>query len=151
VSTARSGVEAQKTSNRSALPHAASFAGHRERLTAIIAAGIAQGAGGRLCVLGAGNCHDLDLTHLATLFGEIHLVDIDAAAIEGARDRQDETTKSRIVCHAPIDLSGLVDRIDRWKQMQVTPDEVMNHPAEASRHIADALPGPFDVVHRRAS
>jgi hypothetical protein len=146
VSTARAGVEAQKTSNRSALPHAASFAGHRERLTAIVEASIVPGAHARLCVLGAGNCHDLDLAHLATLFGEIHLVDIDAASVEGARDRQDGTLKSRIVCHAPVDLSGLVDRIDRWKQMNVTPEEVMNHPADASRKIVEALPGPFDVV-----
>jgi hypothetical protein len=146
VSTARAGVEAQKTSNRSALPHAASFAGHRARLTAIVAADLAPGEGGRLCVLGAGNCHDLDLARLAALFDEIHLVDIDPSAIEGARDRQDAQIQSRIFCHAPIDLSGLVDRVDRWKQMQVTPEELMNHPADASRRIVEALPGPFDVV-----
>jgi hypothetical protein len=146
VSTAREGVEAQRASNRSALPHEASFAGHRERLTAIVAQGAESDAGGRLCVLGAGNCHDLDLARLSAAFREIHLVDIDAAAIEGARDRQEEAVRSRIVCHAPVDLSGLVDRIDRWKQMQVTPDEVMNHPAEASRKIVETLPGPFDVV-----
>jgi hypothetical protein len=54
--------------------------------------------------------------------------------------------KARLFCHEPIDLSGLVDRLDRWKEMQVTPEEVMNHPAETSRKITESLPAPFDVV-----
>ena len=146
MSSAKAGVEAQKVSNRSALPHAAAFAGHRERLTSIVASSAPPDAEGRLCVLGAGNCHDLDLVRLAALFREIHLVDIDQAAIEGARDRHDDAVKARLFCHEPIDLSGLVDRLDRWKEMQVTPEEVMNHPAETSRKITESLPAPFDVV-----
>jgi len=145
VSSVRAGVEAQRISNQSALPHAAAFAGHRERLTKIVIADTAADAGGRLCVLGAGNCHDLDLGSLAAIFREIHLVDIDQGAIEGARDRQAPAVKQRLFCHA-LDLSGLIDRLDRWKEMKVTPEEVMNHPAEASRQIVEALPGPFDVV-----
>jgi hypothetical protein len=144
VSSAHDGLEAQKASNRSALAHAASFAGHRQRLTAVVSAGAEPGQ--RLCVLGAGNCYDLDLERLASVFGAIHLVDVDADAIHGARERESASVRERIVGHAPIDLSGLVERLDRWKEMRVTPDEVMNLPGEVAGKIAEALPGPFDVV-----
>lgn len=146
MSSARAGIEAQRISNQSALAHGASFAGHREKLTSIVSAGVSRDSGLRLGVLGAGNCHDLDLPKLAGVFREIHLVDIDQAAIEGARDRQDALVKARVFCHAPVDLSGLVDRLDRWKEMKVTPEEVMAHPADASRKVVESLPGPFDVV-----
>jgi len=43
---------------------------------------------GRLCVLGAGNSNDLDLPLLAATFDEIHLVDLDAAALLSGLSRQ---------------------------------------------------------------
>ena len=81
-------IDAQKTSNRSALSQLDAFTGHREHLTALVRASVSPSERKRLCVLGAGNCHDLDLGELAELYAEIHLVDIDEAAIEGARERQ---------------------------------------------------------------
>ena len=99
---------------------------HRERLTGTIDAaaaqlGVAADAGGgagttsTLVLLGAGNCNDVDLAVLARRFGEIHLVDIDAAAVERARQRQPAEVRERIVPHGGVDLTGLLDRLDRWK------------------------------------
>jgi hypothetical protein len=139
-------IAAQKRSNRDALPYFDAFAGHREHLTALVVNGASADARLRLCVLGAGNCHDLDLSRLSELYDEIHLVDVDESALERARDRQDAATRSKIVCYAPVDLSGLADRLDRWAVMQVESDELVRHPSNTCNQIASCLPGPFDVV-----
>jgi hypothetical protein len=139
-------IDAQKVSNRSALPHFDAFARHREHLTALVKRDVSPDERRRLCVLGAGNCHDLDLGDLAELYGEIHLVDIDEAALEGAWERQSARARSKIVRHAPVDLSGLVDKLDRWSRMIADAEELMNHPSETCARLAALLPGPFDVV-----
>jgi hypothetical protein len=99
-----------------------------------------------LCVLGAGNAYDLDLEALLTRFAEVHLVDIDADALRGARQRVPEGPRQRLITHAPVDLSGWFPHLERWKRMQVTPQELMAAPATGAKGIAAALPGPFDVV-----
>jgi len=139
-------VEAQKRSNRSALAHFEAFAGHREHLTALVKNAVLPGARQRLCVLGAGNCFDLDLADLSRLYGEIHLVDIDEAALERAYERQPPSVRARIACHGPVDLSGLVETLDRWRMGRVDPAELMNHPAKTCEAVASRLSGPFDVV-----
>jgi len=137
-------IQEQKASNLSAIPHYDAFAVHRARLTALTTAG--ADATQRLCVLGAGNCYDLDLEQLTAVFKEVHLVDIDQAAVRRARERLRGAAKAKVFLHAPLDLTGLVDRLDRWRSFQVEPQELMEHPARVSAHIAERLPGPFDVV-----
>jgi hypothetical protein len=139
-------VEAQKLSNRSALPHFGAFAGHREHMTALVTRGVSPDARLRLCVLGAGNCHDLDLGRLAEVYGEIHLVDVDDASLDAAWDRQAPAVRAKIVRHAPVDLSGLVDKLDRWAAGRVEPQEIIEHPPAVCDALASRLPGPFDVV-----
>jgi hypothetical protein len=146
LSSARELIEEQRLSNESAVPYFDAFAQHRERLTAAISALHRAGSAGRLCVLGAGNAYDLDLPHLATLFREIHLVDIDDAALAGAYARQDAATKARLFLHAPVDLSGLFDRLEAWRDFRVTPEELASYPEDASNRVVESLPGPFDVV-----
>jgi hypothetical protein len=51
-----------------------------------------------------------------------------------------------VFAHAPVDLSGWFQHLERWGKMQVTPQEVMAAPAAGASGIAAALPGPFDVV-----
>jgi hypothetical protein len=146
LSTVRELVEEQRLSNLSAVPHFDTFAGHRQRLTAAVSARHVPGASERLCVLGAGNAYDLDLSRLAEVFREIHLVDIDEAALARAYARQDPATQARLFLHAPLDLSGLFGGIEAWRDFRVTPDELAAYPEVASARIASSLPGPFDVV-----
>lgn len=137
--------EDQRSSNESGLPHFEAFRGHREAMTrALVEA--RQNEGERLCVLGAGNAYDLELEHVLRDFAEVHLVDIDAAAVGRARERVPEPARARTFIHAPLDLSGMFQDIERWGRMQVTPQELMAAPAAGAKRIAAALPGPFDVV-----
>jgi len=136
----------QALANLSALPHFASFGEHRQRLTALTLAAAAAHPAPTLCVLGAGNCFDLDLGELASRYEAVHLVDIDARALESAFARQEPATRDRLVLHAPVDLSGLLDRIDRWSRLQVTPEELMGHAQASAGQLRERLGGPFDVV-----
>jgi hypothetical protein len=77
-------------------------AGHRRRILNLILE-VSLKPGGRLCVLGAGNCNDLDLVALACHFAEIHLVDIDPEALASALRRQ-PPPGGRVVLHALCDL-----------------------------------------------
>ena len=143
--------EEQRASNSSGLPHFEAFREHRQKQTELILAQLAalqhEAAGGaRLCVLGAGNCFDLELELLLARFAEVHLVDVDRGALEGARARVPEGPRARLLAHAPVDLSGWFEHLERWGRMQVTPQELMAAPAAGSKRIAEALPGPFDVV-----
>src|SRR6188768_3878413 len=135
----------QALANLSALPHFSSFGDHRQRLTALAAA-LAPASAGTLCVLGAGNCFDLDLDLIAGRYEAVHLVDLDAGALEGAVARQQAATRERLVLHAPLDLSGLLDRIDRWSDFQVTPEELMGHADATAAALRARVGGPFDVV-----
>ena len=144
--SAQQQIDEQRAANRSAIGYYSDFASHRERLTARLSAGVPAESGLRLCVLGAGNCYDLDLEQLGRSYREIHLVDIDEAAIDQARSRQDPLLRERIFCHAPVDLSGIFEPLERWERMQVTLDELMAAPQTASLRVASSVPGPFDVV-----
>jgi hypothetical protein len=150
TATSEREIERQKRSNSNAAQQHEAFASHRRQLTDLLMAkpeaGAPSAGGERLCVLGAGNCGDLDLERLASRYRSIHLVDIDADALERARERQSASTRAALVPVAPLDLSGLLGPLERWKKRQVTPDELLAHPERTALGIARALGGPFDVV-----
>jgi hypothetical protein len=103
--------------------------------------------GGRLCVLGAGNCNDLDLESLAERFTEIHLVDLDATALARAVARQPASVRARLHRHGAVDLSGLsTRRLARWKR--IVPDATAIEAAAnaALDGILTRLGGPFELV-----
>lgn len=140
-------LDDQIASNLSGLSHYESFASHRAASTQLVleaAAGLASGA--RLCVLGAGNAYDLDLAELLDRFSELHLVDIDPDALARAKQRAPARGRARVSNHAPFELSGMFEHLERWARLQVTPEELMQAPARGAQRIAAALPGPFDVV-----
>lgn len=136
----------QVTSNLNALPHFEAFSELRNRLTALVAARASPEGGSRLCLLGAGNCYDVDLERLASLYREVHLVDIDGEALDRAWERQTATVRARLIRHRPLDLSGVLDRLERWRELDVTTDELMSHPGAAAVEMASALPGGFETV-----
>jgi hypothetical protein len=153
-STGELEIDRQKRSNANAFPLHAAFANHRRHLTDLVLAralsaearAAVSARSPSLCVLGAGNCADLDLDLLASSYHSIHLVDIDEQAVARALAGQAEGRRAAFSVHAPIDLSGLLGPLARWREMRVTPDEVMAHPELASARLAERLGGPFDVV-----
>lgn len=115
------------------------YRAHRERLTAEILA--LAPSGGRLCLLGAGNANDLDLEALATRFAEVHLVDLDPAALSRAHGRQTAATRARLHDHAPVDLSGLYHQLDRPRLPEA--DALVT---AGAAQVLRQLPVGFDVV-----
>lgn len=112
----------------------------------MITRGIEPRSDKRLCVLGAGNCNDVDLAALTEHYEEVHLVDVDDAAIARAIAAQSAAVRARLVAHAPIDLSGLLEKLDRWKRLDVRPDELVLHAQQAPGILGKALSGPYDTV-----
>ena len=121
------------------------YAGHRARLTDEILSSVRNGAG-RLCLLGAGKCNDVDLQRLSRTFSEIHLVDIDAAALAHAVSRQPSPVRERLRLHAGVDLSGFAKRPKKWKRRPPVPGALDALAASACQSLVASLPGPFDVV-----
>src|SRR3712207_5062684 len=89
--------------NRSTADSWQTYASHRAEIAALLEPLDAAASGGRLCVLGAGNCNDLHLPTLLERFDELHLVDIDAAAIANAVKRQGVAGSSGILLHGDAD------------------------------------------------
>jgi hypothetical protein len=79
-----------------------------------------------MCILGAGNCNDLALAEIVGHAAEIHLVDIDGAALErglaralSQRPPADAST-ARVVLHAGVELTGLAPFLTNASQRSVS-------------------------------
>jgi hypothetical protein len=141
---ARLAAERQRQTNLEQIPSFELCRGHRQRLTELVLSVASSGA--RLCVLGAGNCYDLELAALAEQYQEIHLVDIDSDALDRAFERLPAPARSRIVRHSPVDLSGMLPDLERWRQNAVSLEEVLALPARAAASVEASVGGRFDVV-----
>lgn len=137
--------------NRSTATHWDDFRSHRRHIEDLIFAdGVADGLvrSGRLCVLGAGNCNDLDLRRFAEVFAEVHLVDLDAPALEQAVRRQGMDASSKLKLHGGVDLTGVADLLSGWRGRAATSREIdacVTQAADAPQ--PDLRPvGGFDVV-----
>src|SRR5689334_14745297 len=86
------------------------YTAHREHFTRLVLARAPSGDQGRLCVLGAGKCNDLDLERLGEAYGELHLVDIEPSAVASAVARQPASLRSKLFPHASVDLSVLTGK-----------------------------------------
>jgi hypothetical protein len=119
------------------------YAAHRAHLTEAI---VTSGRGGRLCLLGAGKCDDVDLERLALVFSEIHLVDIDPTALGRAVARQSPGVRARLRPHARVDLAGASKRLVKWKRSPPTVAQIEASANATLQSLLASLPGPFDVV-----
>lgn len=138
-------VREQIANNASGASERESFTGHRNKLTGLLLER-ARSAESRLCLLGAGNANDVDLVALCEGYGEVHLVDLDPEALERAAASVPGPLASKLVRHAPIDVSGVLDKLERWGALRLTPEELMGN-AEATGHqVLQSTGGPFDVV-----
>jgi hypothetical protein len=100
---------------------AASYHGHRNRVMQLVKIAAARAAGvtdassddpmqsprrtTRIMVLGAGNGNDVDLSWMTHHFDEVHLVDLDAAALDHAC-AQHGILSERIHRHCPVDFAS---------------------------------------------
>lgn len=141
--TVRAEVKRQLLANKNSLPFYQDFESHRRKLTQLL---LSRGDAGSLCVLGAGNCFDLDLEVLCQQFDEIHLVDLDRQSLERRARRVQPEQRKRLHLHAPVDLSGCNHDLAKFRDLQVNPEHLMMLPTNASQALAEHLAGPFDVV-----
>jgi hypothetical protein len=72
-------------------------------------------------------------------------VDLDEEAITRARDALPAAKRDKLTLHAGVDLSQMLHRIDSYRALRVTPDEIAEHPNLASQAVARRL-GAFDRV-----
>jgi len=138
-------IDEQRKANESTRDLFESYREHRERTTRIALESAKAGASPTLCVLGAGNCLDLDLARLSERFSAVHLVDLDRAALERALAQQPSEVRARLVLHAPVDLSGLLDKLERWKRLETTEQELLGHHRRTAEQLFAEL-GSHDVV-----
>jgi hypothetical protein len=105
------------------------YAPHRDRVMQLLSCeGLPREP--RACLLGAGNCNDVDLSVLVGEFAEVHLVDLDSQALEFAVSSQGIATGPPIFCHGGIDVSGMADELASLRDLG---------PAGGSRAVERAL------------
>lgn len=91
------------------------YQSHREKVTALLISK-SKSKDDRLCILGAGNCNDLNLNILTKHFREIHLVDIDEQAVYDGILRQELRNTDNIYVHGSIDLTRSLPYLSELKQ-----------------------------------
>jgi hypothetical protein len=122
------------------------FGPHRAKVTGLLR-DTPQPGTSRLCVLGAGNCNDLDLNVLLRHHREVHLVDLDAAALAEGVARQGLAGQAAIHQHGAVDVTGVIDLLGEWSPQAAVPDDDLARCAsEPVRRVGPALPGPFEVA-----
>jgi len=131
------------------------YAEHRRRVTDLLVGYDPEAAPtigneaptSRLCVLGAGNCNDLDLPQLLTRFGEIHLVDLDAEALSAGVGAQRLDADPRVALHPGVDVIGLSGRLSFWSCDRPPPlAEIDAMLAAVAGDGPGPLEGSFDAV-----
>ncbi len=137
-------LQFQRKVNRRSRERWGDFASHRHALTTSILTHAGPSAKS-LCLLGAGNCNDVDLELLASRFEEIHLVDLDEKALLFAKQRASIETRKKLRLHDRVDLSGTIDRLARWQGLAVNEYEVASHASTHARTLSGLL-GRFDCV-----
>jgi hypothetical protein len=106
-------LPAQSAMNRSTRGQWQMYGSHRQQIERLI---VPPGPDGRACVLGAGNCNDLDLHWMMQVHREVHLVDLDTDALAQGVGRQQCHDSPRLRLHAPVDLSAVAEFVSHWKQ-----------------------------------
>jgi len=122
------------------------FANHRRHVTEMLVAAN-QSDHGTLCVLGAGNCNDLDLPTLTNAFSHVHLVDLDEHSLQAGIASQDHSKIRQVTTHGGIELTGTYDIVHDWSAEQPpSPADVQACLDSVACHPTPSLSQPFDVV-----
>jgi hypothetical protein len=131
--------------NRSTSDNWESFAGHRDTLTELILK--TTPARGRVCILGAGNCNDIDLARLLESCAEVHLVDLDEEALRRGVERQCVSGQAGLHLHGNVDVTACLDDMTGWSSRTTLTDaDVQRCVTAPSEIVTSLLPAPFDAV-----
>ncbi len=134
-------IASQSRNNRSTQHQWNIYATHRQAIERLI---VPESAGQTICVLGAGNCNDLDLPWLMQTHRDVHLVDLDKAALEAGVARQ-KVQPTRLHLHAPVDLTDIAAKVSAWSKSPPSPTQIDG--ATQTLLEAVALPcAPCDTV-----
>ena len=101
------------------------------------------GQANRICLLGAGNCNDVDLRVLAGRCAEILLVDLDAEAMARGVAHQGLAEDSTVTCLSGVDLTGLFTRLESLPPGSAPVEQLVR---AAELHSPPELKGGFHVV-----
>jgi hypothetical protein len=131
--------------NLSTRDHWDHFAQHRRQVTDLLAPG-ELAPRGRLCVLGAGNCNDLEIPRLLETFSRIDLVDIDGDALNAAVARQGVQAEPRVRLHGGVDLTAVAPQMAQWPTSSPGPLRFRQVLRTLETAPLPDIGGPFDVI-----
>jgi hypothetical protein len=124
----------------------AGFEEHRRMVSDLLSADGDPGRS-RLCVLGTGNCNDLDLPKLLKCHHTVHLVDLDRDAVARGVARQNVPDQPALRLFGSVDLTGMLDTIAVFSPATAIGPESLAALAESpARTVPPVLGGPYDVV-----
>lgn len=88
------------------------YRSHRERVTGLLTT-LATAGAHEICILGAGNCNDIDLRLLRDLGWRILLVDLDGDAMTAGLRTQGLVGSSGIELHPGVDVTGVFSDLSK--------------------------------------
>lgn len=131
--------------NRETVDNWGLYRSHRDAVADLICQA-PQPASARLCILGAGNCNDLDLARFTSRFSQVHLVDLDRQAMAEGVQRQSPPAPGGIRLHGGIDLTGILKNLDTWERFRPGRESIAHCIREARAFAGLPFPGRFQVV-----
>lgn len=133
----------QRDFNRASRPNFAAFAPHRARVLHLLETLAATTpTPNSLCILGAGNCNDLDLPRLTALWSRLRLIDIDLEAMRSGLTHQLGASVPPHLELTTCDLTGALEHLH----------ELIHTPTSAAlarlRHALLQTPAPTQIPER---
>ena len=138
-------VARQLRLNRETLDNWRLYRSHREAVADLICQP-PQPASARLCILGAGNCNDLDLARFTGRFARVDLMDLDREAMAKGVQRQSPPAPGRISLHGGVDLTGILKTLATWERHRPGRESIAHCIREARAFAGLPFPGRFRVA-----
>lgn len=138
-------VARQLRLNRETLDNWRLYRSHREAVADRICQP-PQPASVRLCILGAGNCNDLNLARFTGRFSQVHLVDLDRQAMAKGVQRQSPPAPDSISLHGGVDLTGILKTLASWERYRPGRESIAHCIREARAFAGLPFLGRFEVA-----
>lgn len=138
-------VKRQLRLNQETLDHWSLYLPHRENIHRLLAQTL-QPVSARLCVLGAGNCNDLNLASLTSRFAQVHLVDLDQQGLVKGVERQILPDPERLILHGGFDITGILKTLANWQRNRPKQESIDYCVREAMAFVGLPFLGRFEVT-----